>query len=95
MDYFSHEIPRRLNVATDYAVKVGDDIIHITAGSTITLYSAVGKRREVTVKRIYAGGISTLATVLGQTIDGVATKTFAANNVSFTVYTNNGNWWVK
>lgn len=96
MDYFSHERPRIVEVSANYDVQVGDDVIHFTTSATATLYSAVGKRREITFKRLHAAGpVSTINAVLGQTIDGVVSKDLATNFNSLTIYSFDGNWWVK
>ena len=96
MDYYSHEVPRTVETAVNYTVKIGDDRVHATAACTITLYSAVGRKRRVTILRTYmAGAVTTVAAKLGETINGVASKNLAAQWNTLTLYTHNGAWYIE
>lgn len=77
-----------------------DDVIKGTGGSgdgiTITLPTAVGTNRELTIRKMDSGaGPVMLATVGGQTIDGNSGWELDNQNQSVTIYSDNANWLVK
>lgn len=77
-----------------YAIIPGDYTIDCVSGTfTVTLPTAVGVTGQVYVIKNSGAGTITLATTGGQTIDGSATKTAAAN-VSYMVQSTGANWIV-
>lgn len=84
-------------VTSAYTVGAFDEVIVADATSaafTVTLPTAVGRTRRITVKRINSSANNvTVGTTSGQTIDGAATQSLASQWASITVVpTATGNW---
>jgi hypothetical protein len=84
-------------VTSAYTVTAFDEVIMADASSAafqVTLPTAVGRTRRITVKRINATNNVTVGTTSGQTIDGSATaQTLSTQWSSITVVpTPTGNW---
>ena len=83
---------------TNYAALQTDSVIlaNASGGSiTITLPSAIGASKPLTIKRINAGANAvTINTVLSQTFDGSTTGSINVENQSLTFVSNNANWFI-
>ena len=67
-----------------------------SAGFTVTLPSAVGRRgREITIKKISSDGNTLTIGTGGGNIDGASTKTTTIQYVSFTMKSDGTVWWIK
>jgi len=83
----------------NYSISSTDSVVlcDATGGSlTVTLPSAAGiSGRQYSIKRTSSGANTvTLATQSGETIDGAATRSLAAQYQSATVVSDGTNWWV-
>jgi hypothetical protein len=93
----------RVSTAVNYIVQVADYYVGVTntaAPRTITLPSAVtaGNGWQVEVKDESGGAAAnhiTVNTVLGQTIDGVASFIIAANHGSLVLISDGANWFIQ
>jgi hypothetical protein len=82
-------------VTAAYTANSFDEVIVANAASgtfTVTLPTAVGRTRPITVKRINATNNVTVGTTSSQTIDGAASVTLASQWDSVTVVPSSGNW---
>lgn len=83
---------------TNYAALQTDSVIlaNASGGSiTITLPSAVGANKPITIKRINPGAnVININTVLSQTFDGSTTGSINVENQSLTFVSNNANWFI-
>ncbi|MFM7167293.1 MAG: hypothetical protein ACKO3T_18790 [Planctomycetaceae bacterium] len=84
---------------SNYSVSSTDSVVlcDATGGAlTVTLPSAAGiSGRQYSVKRTSGGtNAVTIATQSGETIDGAATRSLAAQYQSATVVSDGANWWV-
>lgn len=78
--------------AGTYAILTTDCVVKATSGTwTATLPTAVGVTGKLYIVKNSGAGVITLACTGGQTIDGAATQTLAAN-VSLSVVSDGANW---
>jgi hypothetical protein len=80
-----------------YTVTEADDVILAnTAGSsfTITLFSALGAVKPITIKKTATANTLTIATTSSQTIDGSTTVAITHQYESITVVSDGSNWHV-
>lgn len=86
-------IPAISTQVANYLITANDNVILSNGVITITLPTAVGiAGRSYTIKRIYAGGFTTIATTSSQTIDGGLTLVLANIYDSATVVSDGANW---
>lgn len=87
-----------ITVTTNYLALQTDSVILANAAGgaiTITLPSAIGTNKPITIKRINAGANAVnINTVLGQTFDGSTTGSINVENQSLTFVSNNANWFI-
>ena len=83
---------------TNYSALQTDSVIlaNASGGSiTITLPSAIGANKPITIKRINPGAnVININTVSGQTFDGSTTGSINVENQSLTFVSNNANWFI-
>lgn len=81
-----------------YAISNVDDVILVSGGVfTVTLPSAIGiQGKQIIIKKTDASltNIITIATSLGQTIDGLATRTLNTISEIYTVVSDGANWQI-
>ena len=81
-----------ISVSAIYPITTSDYTINCTANTfTVTLPTAVGVTGRIYVIKNSGGGIITLATTGGQTIDGSATQTVNPP-ISYTVQSDGSDW---
>lgn len=90
---------RVVSVSATYTAKIDDCLILADATSgavTVTLPSAINSAGAVLrVKRLNSGANSvTISGALGQTIDGAASKSLAAQYDKLVLVSNGANWFV-
>lgn len=87
------------NKTTAYTIVAATDDIITADGAggafSVTLPTAVGVTKSLTIKRINSGANNiTVATTSAQTIDGASTFVLSQQWESVTVVSNNANWFV-
>lgn len=81
---------------SDYTLTAYDDGVLANGIITITLPSSIGiKGRLYLIKRIFAGGPTTIQTVLDQTIEGLASPFIIVSvGNAATLLSDGNNWWI-